>query len=78
MRNALKVLTAAVALLSVGACNRQEPQTDQNVAIDINSVSPNDIEALPADESSGTPSDQLANGEDNPDVNDLNSASNSY
>lgn len=78
MRNALKVLTATIALASVGACKKQEPQTDQNVAIDINSVSPNDIEALPPDESSGTPSDQLANGEDNPDVNDLNSASNSY
>ena len=78
MRNALKVLTASIAFMCVAACNKQEPQTDQNVAIDINTVSPNDIEALPPDESSGTPSDQLANGDDNPDVNDLNSASNSY
>ncbi|HKU93532.1 MAG TPA: hypothetical protein VJP82_09330 [Sphingomicrobium sp.] len=78
MRNALKVLTTSIALAGLGACNKQEPQTDQNVAIDINTVSPNDIEALPPDESSGTPSDQLANGDDNPDVNDLNAASNSY
>jgi len=63
---------------TLAGCNKQEPQTDQNVAIDINSVSPNDIEALPPDESSGTPSDQLANGDDNPDVNDLNAAGNSY
>ena len=78
MRNALKLIAAAIAVLGVTACQKQAPQTDQNVAIDINSVSPNDIEELPADESSGTPSDQLANGEDNADVNDLNAASNSY
>lgn len=78
MRNALKLLPASILLLGVSACQKQEPQTDQNVAIDINSVSPNDIEALPADESSGTPSGELANGEDNADVNDLNAASNSY
>jgi hypothetical protein len=28
-----------------------------------------DIEALPPDESSGTPTNELASGEDNPDVN---------
>jgi len=78
MRNAPKVLIALVAVAMLGACRKQEPQAEQNVAIDINSVSPNDIEALPPDESSGTPSDQLANGEDNPDVNDLNAASNTY
>ena len=77
MRNALKVLTASIVFASLGACNKQDPQADQNVAVDINSVSPNDIEALPPDESSDTPSDQLANGDDNPDVNDLNST-NSY
>jgi len=77
MRNAPKLLPLFI-ILALGACNKQEPQTDQNVAIDINSVTPNDIEALPPDESSGTPSDQLANGEDNPDVNDLNAASNTY
>jgi len=54
------------ALLFVSALSacKQEPQTDQNVAIDINSVSPNDIETLPADESTETPSNELANGDD--------------
>jgi hypothetical protein len=78
MRNAPKVLIALMVVATLGACRKQEPQAEQNVAIDINSVSPNDIEALPPDESSGTPSDQLANGEDNPDVNDLNATTNSY
>ena len=78
MRNALKLLPVLMLTTTLAGCNKQEPQTDQNVAIDINSVSPNDIEALPPDESSGTPSDQLANGDDNPDVNDLNAASNTY
>src|SRR5689334_22099795 len=78
MRNALKLIPI-VTVLGGGACHKQEPvQNEQNVAIDINSVSPNDIEELPADESSGTPSDQLANGEDSADVNDLNAASNGY
>jgi hypothetical protein len=36
-----------------------------------------DIETLPADESSATPSNQLQNGFDNPDVNDVGNASNS-
>ena len=78
MRNALKLLPVLILSTTLAGCNKREPQTDQNVAIDINSVSPNDIEALPPDESSGTPSDQLANGDDNPDVNDLNAASNTY
>jgi hypothetical protein len=78
MRNAPELLIAFIALGALGACNKQQPPTDQNVAIDINSVSPNDIEALPPDESSGTPTDQLANGEDSADVNDLNATTNSY
>jgi hypothetical protein len=78
MRNAPKVLISLIALAALSACNRQQPQPEQNVAIDINSVSPNDIEALPPDESSGTPTDQLANGEDSADVNDLNATTNSY
>jgi len=78
MRNAAKVILSLIALAALGACHKQQPQTDQNVAVDINSVSPNDIEALPPDESSGTPTDQLANGDDSADVNDLNATSNSY
>ena len=78
MRNALKVLTSLTALAALGACTKQEPQTDQNVVVDINSVSPNEIEALPPDESSETPSNELENGADNPDVNDLDASGNSY
>jgi hypothetical protein len=78
MRNAVKVLTALITLAAVGACKKQEAQTDQNVAIDINSVSPNDIEELPADESSTTPSNQLANGYDDSDLNETDVAGNSY
>ena len=32
---------------------------------------PTSFDTLPADESSSTPSNQLVNGEDNPDVNDV-------
>jgi hypothetical protein len=36
------------------------------------------VETLPPDESSTTPSNQLVNGADNPDVNDLDGSSNTY
>jgi hypothetical protein len=65
-----------LTLLLVAAC-QQQPQ-DQNIVI-TNEIPANaDVEALPPDESSGTPSDQLANGEDNADVSDLNASDNSY
>jgi len=76
MRNALKALSSLIAVVALGACQKQQPQTDQNVAIDINTVSPNDIETLPADESSETPSNELANGFDTD--NDVNATGNSY
>ena len=47
MRNALRVLPAFLALAALAGCHKQTPQSDQNVAIDINNVSPNDIETLP-------------------------------
>ena len=74
MRDASKLflfLTAA----TLAACNK--PAAENNVAIDINNAAPGDIEALPPDESSATPSDQLVNGDDNADVNDLNATNNS-
>ena len=37
-----------------------------------------DIETLPPDESSATPTNQLQNGFDNPDVNDVGNSGNSY
>ena len=75
---ALRLVLIALALAApVGACRKNQPP-DQNVAVDINSVSPNDIEALPPDESSETSSNELENGADNADVGDLNSAGNAH
>ena len=77
MRNARMILAIGIAILAVGACNKQQQQPkDQNIAIDAgvpdNGMAGNaQIETLPADESSTTPSNQLQNGYDNPDVNDL-------
>lgn len=71
-----------VAGLALGACKKQQQAQDQNIAIDDaipdNQVVGNaDIETLPADESSTTPSNQLQNGFDNPDVNDIANQGNS-
>jgi hypothetical protein len=52
------------------ACQKQ-PAQDQNIVMDNGTMANADIEALPPDESSATPSNQLINGEDNADVNDL-------
>lgn len=78
MRNARMILAIGIAVLAVSACNKQQQQQpkDQNIAIDAgvpdNGMAGNaQIETLPADESSTTPSNQLQNGYDNPDVNDL-------
>ncbi len=78
MRSAEPLLLVAVAALTLVACRQQEQQAgDQNVVI-ANGIDPNaDVEALPPDESSATPTDQLANGADNPGVSDLNAATNS-
>ena len=75
MRNARLIVVFGTAALVLGACQKAQPK-DQNIAIDDgvpnNQVAANaDIETLPADESSSTPSNQLQNGYDNPDV-DLN------
>jgi hypothetical protein len=75
MRAMTKVFVLGGALVAMTACQKnQSAQQDQNIAIDEgvpdNGVAGNaDIETLPADESSATPSNQLANGYDNPDVN---------
>jgi hypothetical protein len=75
MRSALKPLM--VTLLAAAACQKQAPE-DQNIVI-TNEIPANaDIETLPADESTGTPTDQLENGSDNADVADLNASQNSY
>lgn len=76
MRNARTILAIGIAVLAIGACNKPQQAKDQNIAIDAdvpdNGMAGNaQIETLPADESSTTPSNQLQNGYDNPDVNDL-------
>jgi len=84
MRNARLMVAFGIAALALGACNKQQqPTQDQNIAIDSdvpnNVVGNADIETLPPDESSVTPSNQLENGFDNPDVNDVgNTTANSY
>jgi hypothetical protein len=90
MRNVRPPIVGTIAALSVaalllGACQKQQQREaqDQNISIDEgisdNQVAGNaDIETLPADESSATPSNQLQNGLDNPDVNDIQSPGNSH
>ncbi len=79
-----KMIAALGIALALPACHKQQQEQaqDQNMSIDEgvseNQVAGNaDIETLPADESSTTPSNQLQNGFDNPDVNDLGTAGNS-
>lgn len=80
-----KMFRVAIALFALAACNKQQqPQRqDQNLSMDQgvpnNQVAGNaDIETLPADESSTTPSNQLANGFDNPDVNESGNSGSSH
>ena len=77
MRNAKMIVALGLAVLALGACKKQ-PTQDQNISIDEGvpdnqMVGNADIETLPADESSTTPSNQLQNGYDNPDENDVGS-----
>jgi hypothetical protein len=71
------ILLVAATALAAGACHKQQQPQDQNIAIEEgvpdNQVAAGNVqfETLPADESSTTPSNQLQNGFDNPDVNDI-------
>ena len=81
MRAVSAILILALPALALGACQKKA-STDQNISIDQpvadnETLANADIEALPPDESSGTSSNELENGTDNPDVTDLN-AGNSY
>lgn len=76
MRNAKLIFALGLSVLALGACKKQQPAQDQNISID-EGIPDNQmmagnaaIETLPADESSTTPSNQLQNGYDNPDVNE--------
>jgi hypothetical protein len=78
MRAAFKLLILAASAGAIVACHKAEQQPqDQNIVIDDGNIPANaDIETLPADESSGTTANELANGDDSADVNDLNASSN--
>jgi hypothetical protein len=71
------IVAVGIAALALGACHKQQQNQEQNISMDEgvpnNQVSAGniDMETLPADESSTTPSNQLQNGFDNPDVNDI-------
>ena len=73
---AAKLVLLVAAAAGAAACNND--RSEQNMAIDINNASPSEIEALPPDESSATPTDQLENGAANADAADLNNSGNSY
>jgi len=63
------------AALALGACHNQQQAQNNDISMDDavpeNQVATDNaqIETLPADESSATPSNQLQNGFDAPDVN---------
>ena len=71
----LMVLLIGVAV-AVPACKKN--QAEQNIAITNNIPDNADVETLPPDESTETPTNELATGADNADVTDLNAANNAY
>lgn len=76
MHHATKTLIAGAAA-GLAACGGGGDQ-DQNIAID-NVGAPAQVEALPADESSATPTNQLVNGTtDDPDVPTADNQTDSY
>ena len=62
MRAASKTQLALIGVTAAITACRQAP-ADHNVAAENQAAAPTEIEALPPDESSATPSD-LANGDD--------------
>lgn len=75
MRNVPRAALLLMGASALAACSRD--RSDQNIMVDNNVAADADIEAVPADESSATPSDELANGaiEDNAATDNL---TNSY
>lgn len=79
MRNATKFLILA-SVGALAACSKEAKAPEQNLALeqavpDNATLANADIEALPADESSGASANELEAGSDNPDVNELNANS---
>jgi hypothetical protein len=81
MRAATTILLLALAPLALASCKKNQQPQDQNIAVTqpaTNETMANaDVEMLPPDESSADSSNELVTGDDNPDVNDLNSSANS-
>jgi len=81
MRNAARILILMIGAAAAAGCNKgasKNQMDNQDIAIEDNlgqtagQLPANaEIETLPQDESSATPSNQLQTGYDNPDVNDL-------
>ena len=61
MQSARNLIAPLFSVVVLTAC---EQQSDQNIMIDNNVVSSADVEAVPPDESSATPTDDLVNGVD--------------
>ena len=77
MRDAVKTLMLAGLAGALAACGDSGSQ-DQNFAID-NVAAPADVEALPPDESSATPTNALVNGTtDDADVPTADNQTDSY
>ena len=74
MRDATKLILPLMVAAALAGCNK--PANENNVAIDINNAAPGDIEQLPPDESVDTSSNELINGADNADVDELNNSAN--
>ena len=72
MRNAARFLIPTIALL--GACQKEGAEQNNAAAVEVNSTTglpPGaEIETLPADESSSTPSGELNSGQDSPAANE--------
>ena len=79
MRNVIRAAISLVfgALALAGCRNSVDQNAGQPVAMNNDVAANAEIEALPPDESSATPSDQLAAGDDNADVNELGNGDNS-
>jgi hypothetical protein len=75
MRNAHRVLALLLGIAASSACQKNQ---NNNLVISNDVANATDVEALPPDESSETPSNELINGADNADVSDLNNSSNAY
>ena len=73
----MRSVLLGAAVCAIAACHKQQQaqQQNQDIAVGVpmtnETIANADIETLPPDESSTTPSNQLQTGYDNPDVNDL-------